>query len=993
MASAPQKRTLDRGPSNGQPKRQKKNDINGKNATHPLNGDQRLSKIPVGSSYNDAQWQATVDKVVKAVVSIHFMQVEDFDTESAMCSEATGFVVDANMGLILTNRHVVNPGPFIGYAVFDNHEECEVKPIYRDPVHDFGFLKFDPSEIKYMQVTELKLKPELAKVGCEIRVIGNDSGEKLSILSGFISRVDRNAPDYGPQSYNDFNTEYIQAAASASGGSSGSPVVNMEGYAVALQAGGSTESSTDFFLPVFRVLRALKCIQAKNKVTRGTIQVQWVLEPFDKCRRLGLTSEKEKMMREHFPQINGLLVSSISLPEGPADKLIKEGDCLISINDTLISSFVTVDEILDKSIDKDVHIVVQRGGKDIELTCKVQDLHSITPDRYLSVCGATFNDLSYQLARIYGIAVKGLFVSNAGGSFVLGSPDITNCWIIDTLDNKPVTNLDSFIEVMKKIPDRAFIPVKYHHLTDAHVPLFKYIFIDRHWYRSFRMAKRNDETGLWDFTTIQDKPLPPLPITPKHAKFMDLPSEFNGCKKLVRSFALVDATYPLPLDSFPGHIRRVYGVIIDAEHGYILTSRHCIAHDLCDINVSIAESIIIPGKVVFLHPTKGYAIVKYDPSLVKAPVETPKFGTKPLDRGEKVVFVGYNKSLRVVLDETKVSDIGVINIPSNSNSPRYKATNVEAVLIDSTAGQKCSSGVLADKDGTVRAFWLSCDGEEDKMYTMGVNVTDVMWELEFLRDGKLPDLKIIDVEFGSILIATARINGVPESWIKQIEDHATDKLQFLYVPSVSTNLDNEPACDLKPGDIVLSVNGKLITRFRDVDSIIKELTPETEYLSFKVVREKEMMDVQVKLTRTANFLTKQVVFWSGCALQEPHHGVRQAIKNLPSKVYCTSMSQGSPSRFYTVGITNFITHVNEQPTPTLDAFIKVIKTIKDNSYCKLRIVSYDNIPMAQTLKVNYHYFPTSELSKNAKTGEWEFQNIKMVEKDKDEKNVIGETTH
>ncbi|KAG9408708.1 serine protease [Aphanomyces cochlioides] len=60
---------------------------------------------------NALQWEKSLEEALGAIVSIRIMQVVSFDGDAPSCTVATGFIVGKERGLILTNRHVVKPGP------------------------------------------------------------------------------------------------------------------------------------------------------------------------------------------------------------------------------------------------------------------------------------------------------------------------------------------------------------------------------------------------------------------------------------------------------------------------------------------------------------------------------------------------------------------------------------------------------------------------------------------------------------------------------------------------------------------------------------------------------------------------------------------------------------------------------------------------------------------------------------------------------------------
>src|SRR4051794_9896952 len=293
---------------------------------------------------------------------------------------------------------------------------------------------------------------------------------------------------YGVGNYSDFNTFYLQAASGTSGGSSGSPVLDIEGNAVAINAGGATEAASSFYLPLERVKRALKYIQQGEKVPRGTLQTEFEYKSYDDLRHLGLKSSIEQETRKKFPNETGLLVVLIVLPKGPADGILVPGDIVICANKNMIANFTHLFSIIDDSIGEDIELTICRGKTQMDVKLKIQDLHSITPNRFVEIGGGIVNELSYQLAHSYSWPVGGPFVADDG--YMLTSGSAWRMSIIISINNIPTPNLDAFIEAVKTLPDGARVSIKFYYLSNVNNEYITIMHADRHWHK-FKLAIRD----------------------------------------------------------------------------------------------------------------------------------------------------------------------------------------------------------------------------------------------------------------------------------------------------------------------------------------------------------------------------------------------------------------------------------------------------------------------------------------------------------------------
>ena len=904
------------------------------------------------TSSESPQWTRTLKSVSQSIVSIRVNTVRTFDTEQSMVSQATGFVVDAKKGIILTNRHVVNPGPVTAEAVFSNGEEIELKPVYRDPVHDFGFFKYNPEQLKFIQPHSLKLIENTARIGDDIRVIGNDSGEHMSILSGTLARLDRSAPKYRRGSYNDFNTFYYQSSADTSGGSSGSPVINRNGEVIALNAGGHNKSSSSFFLPLYKITRTLKAIQQGIPVARGTIQITLNYKPYDEVKRLGLTPQLEKLFRAKNHG-KGLLVVEKTVKEGPADNKLRPGDIIISLSSNNkkidhLSRYEIFEIFLDNHVNQEITIDILRRGKQMSLNMTVENLHDISPDEYIEMGGGILNNFSYQLARQTNLPASGVFVASSG--YMLANAGVGRGAIIQSINNQPINNLKDIQEALSPVRQNEHFVLKYIHISAPSKQRIANVRLKTSWHQS-RHCKRMDYPESWRCKKLNWKSK--LHSTkPTDIQFTQYNDRYVA--KVAKSLVMVEASLPYHIDGQNYNNYTGTGVVIDAKAGLVIADRNTVPVKMADVFITVAGVTEIPAEVLFVHPVHSYTLLRYDTSLLKGDtLKSASLLNKPLKAGESIWLVGYQTNNRLISEKLNVSSNEPLTLP-DPQIPQFKESNTNGIKINNPP--LVASGALIDKRGKIRAWWTNFEFTRNSNETIdrGLPVNHIINIRDQWRKKGQIDVYSLEMELQPMNIARARNFGLSDEWMAELQDTDNHAQALKISKRVAGSDASEKLLD---GDILLAIDDRVIRNYNDLERAINKPA-----VKLTLWRNKKQKNIRIKTRKLTNTDTNEFLIWSGALLQKPHRAV-SIQKNIPATgVYISWYWYGSPANRHGLIPLRRITEFEGEIITDLAQFLQLSKKFKDKKYVQVRLLDLNGAESLITIKQDHHYWPTQRVS-------------------------------
>jgi serine protease Do len=266
-------------------------------------------------------------------------------------SQGSGFIIEAD-GVILTNAHVVEGAKKIIVRLVDKRE-FEANIIGKDLPMDIALLKIAAKE----PLPTLSMgDSDTLQVGEWIMAVGNPFGLDSSVSSGIVSAKGRHLGE----AYD----RLIQTDANLNPGSSGGPLVNLNGRVVGIskaivsQGGGNIGIS--FATPINLVKEILPQLRTSGKVTRGWAGV--AIQEITPGLADSLGMEKP----------SGALVAGV-VQGGPAQRGgMKVGDVIIEFDGKEVVDAMDLPLWIARTpVDKSVAVKVQREQRQVQLQLTV----------------------------------------------------------------------------------------------------------------------------------------------------------------------------------------------------------------------------------------------------------------------------------------------------------------------------------------------------------------------------------------------------------------------------------------------------------------------------------------------------------------------------------------------------------------------------------------------------------------------------------------------
>jgi len=425
----------------------------------PVENKARYVNLPGIEPGSALDFTAAVEQSIDAVVHVKTMEFREYQSNSLLDylfgeqnrgeeRAIPGFgsgVIISDKGYIVTNNHVIANSDEV-VVVLNDRREYDARVIGADPTTDIALLKVEAKDLvsmKFGNSDELRL-------GEWVLAIGNPYNLTSTVTAGIVSAKART---FGLLRAQEFGIEsFIQTDAAVNQGNSGGALINTRAELVGIntfiasRTGGFTGYS--FAVPVSIVEKVVTDLIEYGEVQRAILGVEIA------------TVTAERAAEWNIDEIAGVYVAKVR-PEGAAREAgIREGDVIISIDDTKVNSSAELQELVSQyRPGEQVKVVVKRDAKLKQFDVVLRNLEGSTEivkkNDVLEILGASFEPLSDLEKQSLGIN-NGLRVKSVKEGKLM-KVGIREGFILTRVNKKPVSSVNDITSILKESEGGVFI--------------------------------------------------------------------------------------------------------------------------------------------------------------------------------------------------------------------------------------------------------------------------------------------------------------------------------------------------------------------------------------------------------------------------------------------------------------------------------------------------------------------------------------------------------